>query len=577
MQRYRVFLVLVMLVLVGVVSAAPPAQDTTDFNNFTINTRADLEQLANDVLGAGQRPPTWTFNVNNVNSPTFIADMWYDNEQLADQIFGKERPAGWAGAPTTQNPLIVVRNIRHDLELAADAHYGLGQRPAGWRGGPPITACDRAVQNLVQILATAYTYNFQTPTTAADYCATIAAEAEQQVLRLVFATPEVEAQIPDLTLALRGDLERLADEEFGVNTRPPDWRGNKDANTQTFLSDLFLDLDTLANSKLGLGIRPEGWIGLLPNAPALAYRNLRHDLELLADTLGRSPRPRGWQGEDPLLVCDPNVQNLVLLAQQAYGLSLEEIAVGSDFCAQAALAANLIVENPPAPDVTEAGGGEDSRFTAESDFAFSYLDQAATQYMGVMPGGTRFKAWYRNFGESTMMFVSGDDFAVYVDLRWTTMDPNEFQRLPTTEGVKPLTFCDATWCNGPGPTPTPTGAGALEALLNAGTPQAAPTLEDIRASKTQVSWNNIRVTYLLDNPNTRTAQVGLEICTDTTQTDCEPVTSIFDNATGAPKPVISQNNGLNVYEFPYGYTSNLLIESATLFSPDIWISDPTIR
>jgi hypothetical protein len=104
-----------------------------------------------------------------------------------------------------------------------------------------------------------------------------------------------------------------------------------------------------------------------------------------------------------------------------------------------------------------------------------------------------------------------------------------------------------------------------------------PTLEDIRAQKTQVSWNNIRVTYLLDNPNTRTAQVALEICTDTTQTDCEPVIQIFDNATGAPKPVISQNNGLNVYEFAYGYTSNLLIEGATLFSPDIWISDPTIR
>jgi hypothetical protein len=34
---------------------------------------------------------------------------------------------------------------------------------------------------------------------------------------------------------------------------------------------------------------------------------------------------------------------------------------------------------------------------------------------------------------------------------------------------------------------------------------------------------------------------------------------------------------LNVYEFPYGYTPNLIVEGATLTSPDIWISDPSIR
>ena len=70
---------------------------------------------------------------------------------------------------------------------------------------------------------------------------------------------------------------------------------------------------------------------------------------------------------------------------------------------------------------------------------------------------------------------------------------------------------------------------------------------------------------------------SLEICTDTTQIECEPVISIFDNGLNVAKPVLSQFNGLNVYEFPYGYTSNLNIASATLFSPDVWISDPTIR
>jgi hypothetical protein len=140
-----------------------------------------------------------------------------------------------------------------------------------------------------------------------------------------------------------------------------------------------------------------------------------------------------------------------------------------------------------------------------------------------------------------------------------------------------LTFCDADWCQGPGPTPTPTGSGALQALLNEGTPPAPPDINQVQNQKTQVSWNNIRVTYLSDNTATRTAQVTLEICSDSTQTDCEPVTRVYDNASGTAKPVVSQSNGLNVYEFGYGYTNNLLIEGDTRFSPDVWISDPTIR
>jgi hypothetical protein len=70
---------------------------------------------------------------------------------------------------------------------------------------------------------------------------------------------------------------------------------------------------------------------------------------------------------------------------------------------------------------------------------------------------------------------------------------------------------------------------------------------------------------------------ALEICQQPAQIDCEPVTRVYDNATGTAKAVVSQQNGLNVYEFGYGYTNNLLIEGDTLFSPDVWISDPTIR
>jgi hypothetical protein len=275
----------------------------------------------------------------------------------------------------------------------------------------------------------------------------------------------------------------------------------------------------------------------------------------------------------------PVVQNLVTIVGLNYDFDVEALAEETEpdvFCDEVALAANHLAENPPIDEVIEAA--EDVRFTFESEFAFTYLDLAALEYMGIMPLGTEFRAWYRNFNESNMMFVSGLDFALFLDRRWTTMPVAVFESLPTLDGVKPLTFCDAFWCNGPGPTPTPTGQGPLEALVDASTPP--PTLDLTGGSvggKTQVSWNHIRVAYLLDKADTGTAQVTLEICREAAQIACEPVLRVFDGNTGTNKPVVSQFNGQNVYEFPYGYTSNLQIEGNTLISPDVWISDPTIR
>jgi hypothetical protein len=94
-----------------------------------------------------------------------------------------------------------------------------------------------------------------------------------------------------------------------------------------------------------------------------------------------------------------------------------------------------------------------------------------------------------------------------------------------------------------------------------------------------VSWNNIRVIYLLDNAQTRSVQVAMEICRQPAQvaTACESVNTVTDLGTNITQQPLTQYNGLNVYEFRYGYTTNLLIEGDTLYSNDVWISDPTIR
>lgn len=573
MRRYRFVLLLLGIVLL--IGGNGLYAQIDDLRVFVIDTRNNLELLADLTLGEGERPEGWTAN-REVVSPQVVSDLWYDNELLANTLLGAgTRPPGWFGA-TSARPEILVRNVRHDLDLLAATQFGR-DLPEGWAAAPAIIACSRTLQNLAATAQDFFGVVLQTPEAVLDYCRAIEFEIEDQLQTRNLLTALTPEEITAQILAVRGDVERLADENLGVNVRPPGWIGNRDIDSPTLIGDTFLDLETLATTALSEN-RPDRWIGAVSNSPFISYRNMRHDLELLADvTQGIDVRPRSWQGEDPLRRCLPVVQSLVSLAEQSLAFSTQTVSEGN-FCIQVSDQVNLLAENPPVPEVddTDLVSAADRRFLAESEIVFTYLDVAATQYMGIMPAGVEFRAWYRNFNLSQMMFVSGDDFAVYVDRRWTTLSEDVFDSLPTLEGVAPLTFCDAYWCNGPGPTPTPTGSGPLELLLSEATPPAPPSQEEI-ADKIQVSWTNIRVTYLQDNLESNTAQVALEICNDTTRIDCEPVLSVFNNNLGAPQPVLSQFNGLNVYEFPFGYTSNLVIEGPTLVSSDIWLNDPQFR
>lgn len=582
MRRHLFYLLVILLCAalgLGMAANASPASQSNPFEEQVFDARADLELLADQVLGENIRPPTWTGN-SDLNSETVVTDLWYDNEQLANAIFGPDsRPDGWIGV-TVPNIEIISRNVRHDLEMAADARFGLNQRPDQWRGAPPILRCDRTLQNILTVLDRFYNIRPNTPDSALNYCFSVESEIEDQLINIVFGTQDENGNLPnpfDLLGGVRGDLERLADELLGLNTRPEGWNGERDPNAPDFAGKVRLDMELLADDRLGVGNRPAGYIGLNAGNPASSYLNLRHDVELLADvTLGADTRPTGWQGVNAIERCTPLVRSLAFIVQQSFSFSIAEFdPVSPQYCDQIKDAVNSLVENPPVLDVA----AEEILYTAESRYAFSYLDMAATKYMGVMPAGTRFRALYRNYNESTMMFVQGQDFALYVDRRFTTLPETTFRGLPTLNGSDPLSFCDAYWCNGPGPTPTPTGSGPLMSILVQTTPVAAPNQADLAASKRLVSWNNVRVTYVFDNLQARTSQVTLELCIEAARPDidCEPVISVFDNSTNTQKQVISQFNGLNVYEFAYGYSTNLLIESTTLYSQDVWISDPTIR
>jgi hypothetical protein len=583
LMRRMIGIAACVLALVTTVVWAAPTGQATLFQLFLLEARVDLERLADEAFGEEARPQTWTFNTD-LESDKVAVDLWFDNEQLADEVFGDgQRPVEWFGA-TTPDPELLARNVRHDMELTADAVFTTGQRPQEWNGAPPIYRCDRTLQNLVRLLDRIYNVRPTTSQAAIGYCAVVAREIENELLPGVFERlPDDE--LPGLVWALRGDLERLANELLGVNERPSGWIGNIEEDSPTLAADTSADLELLADAHLGAGVRPEEWNQFIPASIALSYRNLRFNLELLADlSLGEDVRPGGWQGEDPLTRCDTTTQALALLLERNFDYTVDPTFVTvEEFCSLTEFTVNNVAENPPRPVAEAADLPEpedvDTRYVGESNWAFSYLDVAALQYMGTMPQGVEFRAWYRNFGGSTMMFVSGDNFALFVDHRFTTLPENVFRDLPTLEGVRPLTFCDARWCNGPGPTPTPTGAGALMALVVGATPPAPADVQEIERveGKVPVSWNNIRVTYLLDRLETGTVQVALEICAEPQQIACEPVTSVFDQATGTTKPVLSQYNGLNVYEFRYGFNDQVVVEGATRVASAIFLSDPTIR
>jgi hypothetical protein len=547
--------------------------------DFLFDVRADMETLADEVFGIETRPEGWRANFEAA-SAAMAPDLWYDSELLADAVFGAgARPANWLGATTTSLAAL-ARNTRHDLELMATAVFESTARPETWRGAAAIFSCDRTLQNLVSVLGSFYRILPQTPDSALNFCASLQAEIEDEVINILFGTPGEDGtltNINDLLSGVRGDLERTVDERLGLNTRPPGYVGNRDASTPSFTGDLFLDLETMADLQFGQGERPAGWIGVLSTSPGANYLALRHDVELFTDeTLGVGIRPPGWQGVDPLERCLPQVNQLARLVTANFDVTFNDLdPAAPDFCAQVEASANAFVENPPVIDVVEA----EQRFNATSNYAFSYLDVAALDYMGIIPGGVPLRAVYRNFGDSNMMFVAGEDFALYVDRRFTTLPETVFNSLPTLEGINPIAFCDARWCNGPGPTPTPTGSGPLEAVLFAATPVATPNPNLLEATKQLVSWNFVRVTYIQDNPATRSAQVTLELCQQpaANAVGCEPALTVFNTQTAAFFPPIAQFNGLNVFELPYGYNTNVVIESQNFFANDVWISDPTIR
>src|SRR5690606_16015836 len=137
------------------------------------------------------------------------------------------RPSGWFGAQAGA-PFITASDIRHDLELLANAVLGSGVRPAGWSGGSPIMGCARATQVLAHTLQVNAGFVATVDETAPQFCTLTANQLDEYAGQnpdalTVRAAPVQAAQIgsgqftanPDGDAAY-GFLDRYATQRIGI-------------------------------------------------------------------------------------------------------------------------------------------------------------------------------------------------------------------------------------------------------------------------------------------------------------------------------------------------------------------------
>lgn len=144
-----------------------------------VSVRSDLELLATSQLG-GERPVGWSGSLD-VNDPQLALLIRLDLELLLARLLGAStRPDAWFGAvPST--PFAVARDIRHDIELLADLVIAPSVRPPNWSGDRPIMRCDRATQNLVELLQREGRFALAADPSQPDYCRRVTVEVSQFV------------------------------------------------------------------------------------------------------------------------------------------------------------------------------------------------------------------------------------------------------------------------------------------------------------------------------------------------------------------------------------------------------------
>ncbi|MBE2183915.1 MAG: hypothetical protein IAE89_10855 [Anaerolineae bacterium] len=253
----------------------------------------------------------------------------------------------------------------------------------------------------------------------------------------------------------RADLELLADTYFQQSgARPDGWITTLDVNDPQLPVFLRLNLEILAGTIFGADERPEGWFGAIFSTPLAIARDLRHDLELVADRVAGAAtiRPAGWQGDDPMMRCNRVTQALVTLLGRT-GFAGEVDFSLEDACAQlAGQAVQYAEEQLIQPDfgseatpASSTGSGSILPYRVNNPYTVAFLDRRARESVGAIPLNIGFRPIGRSdTAFSNMMLISGEGFQVYVDYTTTDLAFSDFATLPAVGSD--ITYCTAAWC-----------------------------------------------------------------------------------------------------------------------------------
>src|SRR5690606_10738890 len=80
--------------------------------------------------------------------------------------------------------------------------------------------------------------------------------------------------------------------------------------------------------------RPADWFGAVGSSQLAIVRDIRHDLEIMADNVYNGARPQDWAGGNPLYRCSRSTQALagVLTRSGLYTVTADPAA--PDYCQQ---------------------------------------------------------------------------------------------------------------------------------------------------------------------------------------------------------------------------------------------------
>ncbi|GAB5491767.1 MAG: hypothetical protein Phog2KO_19820 [Phototrophicaceae bacterium] len=265
------------------------------------------------------------------------------------------------------------------------------------------------------------------------------------------ATLVFQPEVQNILIQARLDLELTAQQAIGAE-RPIGWSGSLDIDNPDLPLLTRLDLELLAAQVYGIDDRPDDWFGAVSSTQEAISRDIRHDLEIIADDIFGASRPAEWAGGNPLYSCDRSTQALVSILDENGLYTLTANPLSPDYCMQVAIEISRFVEvNLLNTDVriNQEGVSIPPEVTIETTIAVSFYNTSASQRAGVIPVGTGITPIGRSYlGFSNMTLIQGENFLLFVEWQNTSLTQAEWRSLPNVTDLEFQTNCSTLWCQG---------------------------------------------------------------------------------------------------------------------------------